>query len=491
MHEHECVDAALCDQPGGDDCLAERRRRGQNASLVAQHRVRRRLLLRPELALKGHVQRSAVATLVTNDRANVQDRSSVLRTSSRQPRGRPMCCGMIFGARDDARLVVGGQAAWPALCRTRDSETPPAEATGSEVPEAGRPWRCRSRCRERVPTSSGKSPTIGGSFRRRDGGAVHGSVSPSSCGGRRTPRTRPRRSASSTSSSTCVSPILRTLARNAHWSAYGTAVIQEDAVALLAWPPSAAAGRSDCRILRAATCLDSERGDRTNQSRCPAGAPSFRSGRCEPSLRASAAGMASSKKNQTCPPRPERDRSSAAGRFRRRHVFEKGRCILAPAGLVEIDGQEEARLVLKHRIDAGDKRLALGVAARQVPTNHFVSHRKESTVGTVGAFDARLLADASHPLVGAGGRVTGLAGFPALESPRINIVATAEQRTEQRDLGLRRRCLIDRARDQVHELLSLQPPVEDRVQERLVEIEAGRLESFEQIGHVHQALLGT
>ena len=39
MHEHERVDAALGDQPGGDDRLAERRRGGQHAGLVRQHRV--------------------------------------------------------------------------------------------------------------------------------------------------------------------------------------------------------------------------------------------------------------------------------------------------------------------------------------------------------------------------------------------------------------------------------------------------------------------
>jgi hypothetical protein len=37
-------------------------------------------------------------------------------------------------------------------------------------------------------------------------------------------------------------------------------------------------------------------------------------------LEANAAGMASSKKNQTCAPRPERERSRAVGRFSRRHV---------------------------------------------------------------------------------------------------------------------------------------------------------------------------
>ena len=40
MDEHERVDAALGDEPGGDDRLAERRRRGQHAGVVRQHRFR-------------------------------------------------------------------------------------------------------------------------------------------------------------------------------------------------------------------------------------------------------------------------------------------------------------------------------------------------------------------------------------------------------------------------------------------------------------------
>ena len=38
--------------------------------------------------------------------------------------------------------------------------------------------------------------------------------------------------------------------------------------------------------------------------------------------------------------------------------------------------------------------------------------------------------------------------------------------------------------------LWLQPSVEDRGQERLVQIEAGRLEPFQEVRHVHQASLG-
>src|SRR6266540_351292 len=73
-----------------------------------------------------------------------------------------------------------------------------------------------------------------------------------------------------------------------------------------------------------------------------------------------------------------------------------------------------------------------------------VSDRKEPTVGTFGAFDAGLLAHASDPLVGTGGRVPRPACFAALESPRVHVVATSEERTKERDLVLRRRCSIDR-----------------------------------------------
>ncbi|HEX2461614.1 MAG TPA: hypothetical protein VHJ58_15830 [Vicinamibacterales bacterium] len=41
---------------------------------------------------------------------------------------------------------------------------------------------------------------------------------------------------------------------------------------------------------------------------------------------------------------------------------KKRRGIVVPAGLVEIDGEEEASLVLKQRVDASDEGLSLGVA---------------------------------------------------------------------------------------------------------------------------------
>ncbi len=85
---------------------------------------------------------------------------------------------------------------------------------------------------------------------------------------------------------------------------------------------------------------------------------------------------------------------------------EKCSRIFLPAGLVEINGKKETRFVPQQRIDAGDNGLSIGVMAREVPPNHVVGHRKESTVGTLSALDAWLLADATHPLVRAGWRIT-------------------------------------------------------------------------------------
>lgn len=72
MYEHERADAPLCDQPRRDHRLAKGRRGGQNACLVRQHRVCRRLLIGSELALKAHLERAAAVALVANGRANAQ-----------------------------------------------------------------------------------------------------------------------------------------------------------------------------------------------------------------------------------------------------------------------------------------------------------------------------------------------------------------------------------------------------------------------------------
>src|SRR2546426_5236119 len=116
--------------------------------------------------------------------------------------------------------------------------------------------------------------------------------------------------------------------------------------------------------------------------------------------------------------------------------LEKCPSVLAPAFLIEIDGQEKTRLVLKHWINACDKRLTRLIKTRQVPTNHFIGHWKKTLVLAVRALDSRLLADASNPFIAAGRRVTRSPGFPALEPPRINVVSTTEERAEKFDLNV-------------------------------------------------------
>jgi len=91
--------------------------------------------------------------------------------------------------------------------------------------------------------------------------------------------------------------------------------------------------------------------------------------------------------------------------------FQKCTSVLAPAFLVKIDGQEETRLVLKHRVNARHKRLTRLIKSRQVPTNHFISHWKKTLMLAIRALDSRLLTDASNPFIAAGRGVPDLPVF--------------------------------------------------------------------------------
>ena len=130
--------------------------------------------------------------------------------------------------------------------------------------------------------------------------------------------------------------------------------------------------------------------------------------------------------------------------------LEKGSCVFAPVSPVEIHGKEEERFVLQQRVNARDKRLAVGIVAGEVPVDDLIGDRKESPMGTFRALDARLLADASNPLIATRGCVTRFPGFSALESSRINIVSSAKEGTKEPDLGVRRRALIDKSRYRKH-----------------------------------------
>src|SRR5262245_19044179 len=79
--------------------------------------------------------------------------------------------------------------------------------------------------------------------------------------------------------------------------------------------------------------------------------------------------------------------------------------VIRPALLVEIDGEEEARLVEQHGVHAGDERLTSVIVPRQVPAKHSLAHGQQLAIRALRTLDPRLLADAPHPFVRACWRV--------------------------------------------------------------------------------------
>jgi hypothetical protein len=147
---------------------------------------------------------------------------------------------------------------------------------------------------------------------------------------------------------------------------------------------------------------------------------------CVPSLRARAAGTASSKNSHTCAPLPDRERSMAAGRSSWARLGECGR-ILAPSSLVEIRRQKEARLIEKHRINPGHERLAGVVVAGQMPPDRVIRDRQEALVRTLCASDPRFFADPADPLIAACRCIPRLSRLPALETSRVNVFTTRKR----------------------------------------------------------------
>jgi len=123
--------------------------------------------------------------------------------------------------------------------------------------------------------------------------------------------------------------------------------------------------------------------------------------------------------------------------------FHECEAVLAPAVLIEVGRKEEARLVLKHGINACHKGLAGVIESGEVPPDYFVTQRKELSILALRALDSWLLTDTSNPFVTARRRVTRSAGFSTFESPRINVVPPTEQRPEEPNLGISRGVLMN------------------------------------------------
>src|SRR5919201_4726329 len=105
MHEHEHVNAALSDEPRGNDSLAKCGGRGQDASLVAQDSFSCDLLFLPQVAVKLHLQRTTAVAFVATDYADAklgEHLANVIEAAAWQPD----VMREILGARDDARVVV-------------------------------------------------------------------------------------------------------------------------------------------------------------------------------------------------------------------------------------------------------------------------------------------------------------------------------------------------------------------------------------------------
>jgi len=64
-------------------------------------------------------------------------------------------------------------------------------------------------------------------------------------------------------------------------------------------------------------------------------------------------------------------------------------------------------------------------------------------VGALGALDGGFFAQAAGPLVGAGGLVAALAGLAALEPAGVDVVAAAEEGTEEGGFGQGRGLVVD------------------------------------------------
>ena len=357
------------------------------------------LLLGPQFAVeRRHPEACRRIVRRVHDSSNAQVREKLLhivQTAARQAD----VLRMVLGASDDARLVIGRQAHRLGLVELGILKCRQPNQSIAQTGRQSVPWRCRSDRRGSIRGSRATARSSGGSLRRREGGAVQGVASSSSAAARRTPTTRPRFSASRRSLDAGAIDLADARQERPLIGIRQNTVVEKDTVA--AFPRSFCSGRAIRLPNRLeAACPDWGRSGHTNQARCPAGVPSFRSGgasrACAPARREwpprRTARCARRCRSAIAPARPA---DPAAARFQDRSR------ILLPLRLVEIGRQEEAGFVLEHRVDAHDEVAAGVVLARKMPADHFVGDGQETVMRTGGAFDLGLLAQAPHPLVAA------------------------------------------------------------------------------------------
>ena len=82
------------------------------------------------------------------------------------------------------------------------------------------------------------------------------------------------------------------------------------------------------------------------------------------------------------------------------------------------------------------------VLTPQMPPNRIVSYVKKTLVGAFGTFDFGLFANTLHPFITAHRRITCPARLAAFEAARVNIFASAKQRSVKCDFDISRGSLI-------------------------------------------------
>ncbi len=98
--------------------------------------------------------------------------------------------------------------------------------------------------------------------------------------------------------------------------------------------------------------------------------------------------------------------------------------IVAPVGLVKIDGEEMASVAGEQRIDTDD------MVAGKVVVNDVISERQQQAVSAFAAFHPLLVAEADLPFVAAGRGVARLAAVLFLPAYRVDIGTATEQPPE-------------------------------------------------------------
>ena len=80
------------------------------------------------------------------------------------------------------------------------------------------------------------------------------------------------------------------------------------------------------------------------------------------------------------------------------------------------------------------------VLTPQMPPNRIVSYGKKTLVGAFGTFDSGLFADSLNPFITTYRRISCPARLAAFEAARVNIFASAKQRSEKCDFDISRGC---------------------------------------------------